>query len=168
MEPSERVCRAGHRGQYRLYGSVWRCRECRNEQATQRRDGQAERERHAAYYEANRDVRRASARGYQARQRAQGKRKAFGEQAVADANKRAKWAGCSHRLTHAEWFAVIADYRLCPGCGADAQPTIDHVVALSQGGHNVIGNVQPLCLSCNSKKQTMTIDYRAFAHQEGE
>lgn len=38
--------------------------------------------------------------------------------------------------------------------------TKDHIVPLSMGGSDRIDNVQPLCLSCNAKKNKSVIDYR--------
>ena len=37
--------------------------------------------------------------------------------------------------------------------------TIDHIEPLSLGGMHEINNIQPLCQSCNSKKQQETKNY---------
>ena len=36
----------------------------------------------------------------------------------------------------------------------------DHVVPLTRGGTDDIGNIQPLCGACNRKKFVDTIDFR--------
>lgn len=51
--------------------------------------------------------------------------------------------------------------RACLACGKP-EVTIDHIVPVSAGGTNAIGNVQPLCGYCNTSKGTKTIDYRPF------
>lgn len=50
----------------------------------------------------------------------------------------------------------------CLHCGrADIPLTADHIIPLSRGGTNDIGNIQPLCLPCNSSKGNRVIaDYR--------
>lgn len=40
----------------------------------------------------------------------------------------------------------------CAHCGSENKITIDHIIPLSLGGRHSIGNLQPLCLSCNSSK----------------
>lgn len=41
---------------------------------------------------------------------------------------------------------------ICEICGDNTKPSIDHIVAVSNGGHNGIENLRVLCVSCNSKK----------------
>jgi hypothetical protein len=44
------------------------------------------------------------------------------------------------------------DGMICKHCGATDNLSIDHVVAVVNGGKNVLSNLQILCRSCNSKK----------------
>lgn len=67
------------------------------------------------------------------------------------------------RLKDAETFVISnKDLRRlynqpCANCGTMEQLTIDHIIAISRGGRHSIGNLQTLCLNCNSKKHTRTI-----------
>jgi 5-methylcytosine-specific restriction endonuclease McrA len=70
--------------------------------------------------------------------------------------------GNGGKITDQEWADLCDKYgNKCLRCGkSNVKLTIDHVVPISLGGKNVIENVQPLCLSCNSSKHTKVIDYR--------
>lgn len=77
-------------------------------------------------------------------------------------NRRAQRQSSGGRFTSADWMNLVDHYEnLCLSCGKKSESlTTDHIVPLSKGGKNDIGNIQPLCLSCNSSKGTKTIDYR--------
>lgn len=84
------------------------------------------------------------------------------------AKRKARKAGNGGSFTGEEWADLKAhfDYQ-CLCCGI-AEPeinlTVDHVIPIVHGGASDIGNIQPLCRSCNSSKGAQTIDYRgAFA-----
>lgn len=68
---------------------------------------------------------------------------------------RARAAG-SH--TAEEWTALQAAFGGCVAChtpAAQCNPrrlTKDHILPISLGGSDSIGNIQPLCLQCNSRK----------------
>lgn len=77
---------------------------------------------------------------------------------------KAKKLGASGNFTRTEWLALVERYdHRCLCCG-EQEPAIelsfDHVLPLGRGGSNDIGNIQPLCLTCNQRKQTGTTDYR--------
>jgi 5-methylcytosine-specific restriction endonuclease McrA len=75
--------------------------------------------------------------------------------------ERIKVYGGSHSI--GEWETLKAQYNwTCPGCGKyepEIKLTRDHIVAISKGGSDNIENIQPLCVSCNSKKSTRAIRY---------
>lgn len=47
---------------------------------------------------------------------------------------------------------------VCVFCGTDKKVGLDHDIPFAQGGLNVLNNVQPCCLSCNSSKNDKTSD----------
>lgn len=61
-----------------------------------------------------------------------------------------------------EWVTLQSKYNFkCLSCGITPQRlTVDHVIPISLGGSNNIENIQPLCKSCNSKKQATILDFR--------
>jgi 5-methylcytosine-specific restriction endonuclease McrA len=48
----------------------------------------------------------------------------------------------------------------CLCCGTRLTLTADHVIPLSEGGTHAVDNIQPLCRECNSRKHTLTVDFR--------
>lgn len=42
--------------------------------------------------------------------------------------------------------------RVCRFCGAIEKLTLDHIIPVSRGGEDCLGNMQVLCSSCNSRK----------------
>lgn len=79
--------------------------------------------------------------------------------------RRARRMSAEGSFTQAEFRALLDHFGwLCLCCGRrfgdSLPPTADHVVPLSKGGSNWIGNIQPLCGRCNDSKGTKTADYR--------
>ena len=75
--------------------------------------------------------------------------------------RRALKRGAEGEITRIEWLLICAIHgNVCACCGLKKKLTLDHVIPLSKGGMHSTGNAQPLCRSCNSKKGTLSTDYR--------
>ena len=76
---------------------------------------------------------------------------------VHDHTRRARKLGSGGKLSRGLKARLFEDQKgKCKGCCrafALANFTLDHIVALSNGGLNVDGNMQLLCSPCNSKKR---------------
>ncbi len=108
-----------------------------------------ERERHRKYHRTERG-RKSKQRWRQAHP---------GYQLVERYRRRVAKRDGTFRREHWEEMCRLVDIS-CPACGLKVKLTLDHIVPLVLGGTNDITNVQPLCLSCNSKKYVHVIDYR--------
>ena len=73
-------------------------------------------------------------------------------------NAKRKGAKGNHVL--AEWEALKKKCNYtCQICGCkepEIKLTKDHIIPISKGGTNDIGNIQPLCKSCNCRKREFT------------
>lgn len=69
--------------------------------------------------------------------------------------------------TKEQWDDLRALYGFRCACCRRPEPEVklteDHIVPVFSGGTNWIWNIQPLCQSCNSRKQTATIHYEVPA-----
>jgi 5-methylcytosine-specific restriction endonuclease McrA len=70
-------------------------------------------------------------------------------------NRRARKTGSSFLVTAKELERIKAAD--CAACGATGPSTIDHIIPLSRGGTDSVGNLMPLCGRCNSSKGTKTL-----------
>ena len=56
----------------------------------------------------------------------------------------------------------------CFACGAVGPMTADHIIPLSRGGVHSVGNLIPLCRSCNSSKNDKTwMEWRVWRRENG-
>ena len=78
-------------------------------------------------------------------------------------NRRALKAGAVGSHTKEQFYALCRSFgNFCLCCFEEKPLTEDHVVPLTKGGSNYIENIQPLCVSCNSRKRNLhDTDYRA-------
>ena len=87
-----------------------------------------------------------------------------GKRLIKEHKRRAAVRIVEGLFTETQWYDLKAKYgNRCLCCGvseAKGKLTIDHIIPFSKGGTNWIENIQPLCQSCNSKKQARVIDYR--------
>lgn len=51
---------------------------------------------------------------------------------------------------------------MCNKCEPEIKLTIDHILPVSKGGGDGLGNLQMLCRSCNSSKNAKFIDFRGI------
>lgn len=78
-------------------------------------------------------------------------------------NRRFRIMGNGGKYSTDEWISLCKKFgNKCICCGkSNVILTVDHIIPLVKGGMNTIDNLQPLCKSCNSKKGTKIIDFRA-------
>lgn len=51
----------------------------------------------------------------------------------------------------------------CAFCGSTDKITMDHIIPISRSGNHSIGNLQPLCRSCNSSKNNRLVsEYKYY------
>lgn len=121
------------------------------------------------YRRACKDCTVANNRGYRARARQRGvSYTKVGNRARQDNfNARAKKLGLPGRVTLIDLNSITEKYPTCLCCGRGESLTIDHVIPMSKGGDNVVGNLQVLCFKCNSAKGDNSTDYRIPKSQRG-
>jgi len=84
------------------------------------------------------------------------------ENNMREQKRKAKKRGNGGTYTKVEFIQLCQKYgNRCLMCQRDdVKLTADHVVPIFLGGSNYIENIQPLCVSCNSKKHTTILDLR--------
>jgi len=84
--------------------------------------------------------------------------------------RRMKAAKAKGDHTYAEWKMMVRFFdNHCVRCGKRDFVQCDHIVPVSEGGSNGMGNLQPLCALCNTMKGFWDIvDYRpGFCEKAG-
>lgn len=83
--------------------------------------------------------------------------------AIDFANRKARQLGVEGKLNVKQWRDLKRKYGYMCLCCKRQEPeislTIDHVIPLSKGGLNIIGNIQPLCGYCNKSKGSKIEEY---------
>jgi 5-methylcytosine-specific restriction endonuclease McrA len=135
-----------------------KCKSKARPRTEKRRDAErASRIKHAASHPEHRHIRLLWQRKW---------RKENREQSIAHIqNYRAKKKGAGGSYSVAEWKALLdATGHQCLCCRkTDVKLTVDHVIPVSLGGTSDIGNIQPLCGRCNSRKSNRTLDFRVIS-----
>lgn len=74
------------------------------------------------------------------------------------ARRYAREKGADGLHTYDEWVSLCKLHNnKCVICGNKDKLTKDHIIPLSKGGSDYIQNIQPMCRSCNSKKNNKII-----------
>ena len=83
-------------------------------------------------------------------------------------NSRAKRRGSAGTFTGEEWKNLLIKTGFkcarCKTSGHDTVLTVDHIEPISKGGRNDIGNLQPLCRTCNTTKN----NFNSVNYMKGE
>lgn len=157
------------------------CRKCRREYDKQYYEANRDRKIHysAEWYAANRERKRQTNAEHYQRNREKRLAQVAAwyaanreRKVAADARRAARISQNGGWHSRGEWLALCATFGWrCVSCGCKAtdvqQLTRDHVVPVVLGGSNDIGNIQPLCRTCNLAKGQQVIDYRPLRSQLG-
>lgn len=83
------------------------------------------------------------------------------EPKIAQGERRQRFRG--YDFTPEEWSELCWRYgNRCAICGEEKPLTVDHILPRIAGGTDDLANIQPLCLSCNTRKNArdaVTGDY---------
>lgn len=86
-----------------------------------------------------------------------------------NANRRALIKGSVGHFSLGDWIHLKEIYnytcQMCGLCDSEITLTRDHIIPISKGGHNMIGNIQPLCRGCNSSKRDKIMRWAVSEYQ---
>lgn len=95
---------------------------------------------------------------------------AYKKDLVFNAKRRELMRGVKGNHTEREWELLKDFYQhMCLCCKAQEPEVLltkDHIIPITKGGSNFIKNIQPLCQSCNSRKNTKVISYLIPNHND--
>lgn len=80
---------------------------------------------------------------------------------VSKIKRKAELTGKTFVILERELKALYASS--CAFCGSIDGITMDHIIPVSRGGNHSIGNIQPLCKKCNSRKKARLVsEYKYY------
>lgn len=84
---------------------------------------------------------------------------------------RARKRSLRDTLTQEQWKFIVSSFNgKCAYCGKDRKLTREHFVPTTKGGHFELGNILPVCGSCNSSKLNNDFNewYPTYRHYSKE
>lgn len=159
---------AFHRDKRNKDGLMGRCRDCNRDRMRQRRQDQTKLEldydsRRRWLARGGREVHRQASQRWHAEQGS--------EYHTAAAHRRRARALAGGSYSTADWTRLVNRFQgRCAYCHERPDVLhVEHVVPLSRGGTNTIGNLLPACRSCNlSKGAKLLVEWRAAREREVE
>lgn len=156
-----------------INGTFNTCKTCCSEKSKQRyqENKTSIRERVKVYYQENKETIAASNKKWRVKnkERIHQIRKLYISQnrtkfQAASQRRRARISGASGKHTQEEiqYLKEIQNFKclMCKRPEPEIKLTLDHIVPLSKGGGDGIGNCQMLCKPCNSSKNDNFLDLR--------
>lgn len=118
------------------------------------RDPNLDSDRCRKYREANRIELAQQKRGYYQRVRKDADKTDLGRFKDREKKARRRAVYAEGTISHEQWLEICALFQQCCAyCGVQPDTLeMDHVIAISKGGHHSADNIVPACKSCNSAK----------------